>query len=197
MFIQEHWLLNNQLGKIESSVPDICAHAISGTTSDKDILIGRPSGGCAIIWNKHLLGKVSPVHFNSNRICGVLVSLSGVSLLLCNVYMPVDTLYDQDNSSEYRTILNEIIATADNMDALHTVIGGDLNTDMNRSSSLHTIDLTRFAQQEHFTWWLQDHPGNVDFTFESRCNGSRSTIDHFLVSQNELIILLKTCLIMQ
>ena len=62
--------------------------------------------------------------------------------------------------------------------------GGDFNTDISRSNYLHTKSLMRFVQIEHMIL-LDDLPNNsVDYTFESKIDQTRSTIDHFIVSDN-------------
>ena len=66
--IQEHWLLEKQLDKF-SNIPDICYHAVSGMPADT-LLYGRLYGGCAIVWNVNFDGRVVPIQFLSNKLCG-------------------------------------------------------------------------------------------------------------------------------
>ena len=50
LFIQEHWLLEQQLEKVVSFLPGFTGTAISGMDSSSAVLRGRPFGGCAILW---------------------------------------------------------------------------------------------------------------------------------------------------
>ena len=86
----------------------------------------------------------------------------------------------------------KITSTSENLNISHVIIGGDFNTDLTRSSSLHSVELADFMWHEHFVWWLDGSLSSVDFTYESKINGSRSTLDHFLVTANlKPLLLLK------
>ena len=51
------------------------------------LLVGRPFGGCSIIYRKSLLSSVSPIETGSNRFCAVEFRDSGaVSYLVVCVY---------------------------------------------------------------------------------------------------------------
>ena len=52
-FIQEHWLLRNHLNKVSDISPDFLATGVSGV-DDSSLLLGRPYGGCAILYRKSL-----------------------------------------------------------------------------------------------------------------------------------------------
>ena len=76
VFLQEHWLLPNQLNVINTRINDICSHAVSGVRNDT-LLIGRPYGGCAIMWKTNFTGIVTRISFHSSRLCGLSVSMAG------------------------------------------------------------------------------------------------------------------------
>ena len=64
--------------------------AVSGMDSAVP-LTGRPYRGCCIFYRKSLAECVSPCQTASRRLCAISVQLSdGSSLLLVNVYFPVD-----------------------------------------------------------------------------------------------------------
>ena len=98
--------------------------------------------------------------------------------------MPCDTTYDESNVIVFDGVLRDISIAANTLNINHIVCGGDFNTDISRSNSLHTKSLMRFVQNEHMIL-LDDLPNNsVDYTFESKIDQTRSTIDHFIVSDN-------------
>ena len=68
-----------------------------------DLVSGRPYGGCAVMWKRSFKGKVEPVLFQTNRVCGAIVSSDTLEspILLLSVYMPVDTTSDESNRREY------------------------------------------------------------------------------------------------
>jgi len=64
-------------------------------------LTGRPYGDCCIFYKKSLAGCVLPCQTASRRLCVISVQLSnGSSLLLVNVYFPID-----DGSAARREVL--------------------------------------------------------------------------------------------
>ena len=53
-FIQEHWLLNDQLSLIDELSFEFISASISGV-DQSSFLVGRPYGGCSIIYRKSLM----------------------------------------------------------------------------------------------------------------------------------------------
>ena len=49
--IQEHWLFDSALNKLENSLTNAYVHGISGM-KENELITGRPFGGVAIVWNK-------------------------------------------------------------------------------------------------------------------------------------------------
>ena len=58
--------------------------------------------------------------------------------------MPCDTDYDRDNHDSFNAVLQEICETCIRLDAHFVIIGGDLNTDFRRLTSLHTDALSSY-----------------------------------------------------
>ena len=40
---------------------------------------GRPYGGCAIVWNHRMEGKLDTVLCNYNRLCGITVTINDLT----------------------------------------------------------------------------------------------------------------------
>ena len=57
---------------------------------DDSVLLGRPYGGCGIIYRKALAPLVSHLPSTSKRFCALKFSLNGISLLFICVYFPTD-----------------------------------------------------------------------------------------------------------
>ncbi len=184
VLVQEHWLHSNQLEEL-NNVRGSCSHAVSGMPSNQ-LLSGRPFGGCAIMWSKSFKGKVEPVQFQSSRVCGVIISMDTLSspILLVSVYMPVDTLHDQRNCSEFRSILLEIIMLTRDLNISSVIVGGDFNTDLKRRQSLHTKEMESICHDFDFIPWINCVHNSVDFSYESYIDGSQSLIDHFIISRS-------------
>ena len=69
-FIQEHWLLTDQLHILSSYHPEFAAVSVSGINDD-EFLSGRPYGGCAILYRSSLTSSITPLHSISNRFCAL------------------------------------------------------------------------------------------------------------------------------
>ena len=97
--IQEHWLLHNHLNSLNSN--DVLSVAVS-RMDDTDLTLGRPFGGCGIIYHKSLAPFIRRINSPSKRFHAVSVTLSNtcdhsnVNLLLICVYLP--TNYSTDYS---------------------------------------------------------------------------------------------------
>ena len=83
-------------------------------------------------------------------------------------------------------VIDEIARVCSVEDTDYTICAGDFNTDFTRLTSLHTRALNAFTANENFCTLNSLQTYDVPFTFESKANGARSTLDHFFVSPNLL-----------
>ena len=186
IFIQEHWLRNCQSHLFSDNLHNVNYASVS-PMSDEEMLSGRPYGGTAIVWNASLSSKVVPVTGTNPRLCAITITFECVTYLLCSIYMPCDTSFDFENLSVFNEVLTEVTTISETVQADHIICGGDFNTEMRRQGSMHTQALGEFAREEGFALLDGTHGGysfNVDFSFENAATGSRSLIDHFVISLN-------------
>ncbi len=179
LLIQEHWLHAQQIQSLTSKVSNVSVHGVSGMDSST-LLTGRPYGGTAILWNCSMNCTVTPLAIDSNRACGVKVELGNSSFLLYNVYMPTDST----SPIEYTDVLNQISASVDKCNVNQVVIGGDFNTDFVRTNSRNTRSLLDFIHQQSLISCISLDCSTCDYTYESKSNGSKSLIDHVIISEN-------------
>ena len=69
LFIQETWLYNFQFNEISNILSNSNYHAVSAMNDEDVGRLGRPHGGCAVVWHRHLKLGVTPDITNSPRIC--------------------------------------------------------------------------------------------------------------------------------
>ena len=179
VILQEHWLLPENLNIFENEIPNISCHASSAVDSGQ-LLHGRPHGGCAIMWSTYIECTVTPIESQNKRICAVTIELNDMKLLLANVYMPTDTLYDLGNQLEFESVLSCLSSLANVCDPDGIIFGGDFNTDFSRVLSLHSKSLAAYVLDES----LFEPRNQIDYSFESMSNRHRSFIDHFFISLN-------------
>ena len=78
--------LNDQLHKIHEISPDFLSVGVSGM-DNSELLLGRPFGGCAILYRKCLASCIC-----SNRFCAVkFCDSTGFTSLMISIYMPADS----------------------------------------------------------------------------------------------------------
>jgi len=183
ILLQEHWLFESQCHIIQDKITDISSHCISGM-NDECLKAGRGYGGCAILWKSSLACTIEPVHINNRRICAVKINLQGVSIFLCCVYMPCDTLYDSYSAEIYTEVFNDIFNNDICNRVNHIIIGGDFNTDLSRVKSSHTKSFIDSCSREGMKHILKHPKCNIDYTYMSMSNHHKSCIDHFIMSDN-------------
>ncbi len=84
LFLQEHWLAEAQLGTLCNISANVAFTGTSGFDND-EVLLGRPYGGCAILWNSLLLANVCPLVINCRRVCAIRASFDTYKVLFINV----------------------------------------------------------------------------------------------------------------
>ena len=105
-FVQEHWLLNDQLHKIHEISPDFLSVGVSGM-DNSEFLLGRPFGGCTILYLKCLASCISSLETCSNRFCAVkFCDSTGITSLLISIYMPA--VSGPSSYTEYLNTLGEL-----------------------------------------------------------------------------------------
>ena len=96
--------------------------------------VGRPYGGCAILWHRDLALAFTPINTTSSRICAVIVESKDVKIVLINVYMHID-----DNSNInidiFGEVLSEISAIINLFEGHDFTVGGDFNVDFKHHNS--------------------------------------------------------------
>ena len=186
LFWQEHFLLKNNLYKIDGKFHNFDSFCLPAIRSEKNEFRGRPSGGLGIFWNKSL-GDVKIIkHPDSNRVQAIEIYKKYVFI---NVYFPTDPRVDNFDDFELLKCLGDINWYYENLPDKKFIIGGDLNSDFSRNSRFVNIVRGFLADRSLFTVWSHF---DIDFTFGQHFirNGNNyfasSCIDHFVL-QNALL----------
>ena len=180
-FVQEHWLASNLLHKVGDVSSDFLCVGVSGM-DDSCLLIGRPYGGCSILYRKSLSSCITPLHTCSSRFCAIkLCDLSGSSILLVNVYLPSEGA--ASCYSEYLNTLGELEGFIDSQQCDQTLIAGDFNVDFVRGGPLASL-LVDFVSDRNYVVHDLLFQESVIFTYERDDGLVRSWIDHIMCSQS-------------
>ena len=90
--IQEHFLLENNLYKLNQAFPDFEVFSLPAVKSNSQINVGRPSGGLSIMYRRSIAKFVTHIICpNSTRVHGVRLDLPHSSYVFINCYFPVDS----------------------------------------------------------------------------------------------------------
>jgi hypothetical protein len=85
----------------------------------------------------------------------------------------------------FEEVLDEIESLVESHSDVDVVIvGGDFNTDVTRSASLHVVPLEQFCIRNSLCMCVNNPISQVDFTYTNEVIGAKSTLDHFIVSLN-------------
>ena len=197
LLIQEHWLYEENFNRFDSIYDNVNISIEGKSAMDPSIIrIGRPHGGCAILWKSDISYNIFPIKTISNKLNCINVKIDNdVNFLLFNVYMPTDTRhignsqgndhtnYGNSNFHEYQDILAEISIISRTIESSFIMIGGDFNTDLEKIN-LQTNQLIQFCDSESFIISDLLPLSNVKYTFECQSSGNKSFIDHILVTPN-------------
>ena len=180
LLIQEHCLYKNELGKICKLASN--AFITGKSSMDESIAReGRPFGGCAILWKANLNTVVRELECTHERLCGIIIQLgNNVELMCLNTYMPCDGRHEDGNFVEYMEVLSEIEQLLHIHSPAHVIFGGDMNTDLNRSTP-HTNAMVRFINDFNLVVCIDAPIADVAYTYASAM-GASSRIDHFFVT---------------
>ena len=138
--LQEHWLFGEQMNMLDKTDKNCFVYGISGM-NDNCLVLGRPYGGCAIIWKRSLTitCTVTPIDTNSKRVCAVHVKEDVFEFIIFSVYMPCDNNYDGNSMCDFYDTLGCISSICESSGINSYIIGSDLNTDLSRVNSMHIV----------------------------------------------------------
>ena len=183
LLVQEHWYFEPDIHRLAVHLDDVLVFGVSGMQQN-ELLAGRPYGGCATIIKKNVVHRAEQLSTASRRLCACLCHISSdFKFLLFNVYMPGESRDRECN--DFYDILLEMRNVIDKYsDVNHVIIGGDMNTDLGRVGSSYAEILLDFCAQNDLHLCLRNSLSNVDFTYMNDYTNVKSTIDHFMMSEN-------------
>ena len=168
-------MLNDHLYKIGEISSDFLSVSISGVDHDH-FLVGRPYGGCSIIYRKSLVSFITPVDSCSDRFCAIkLCDSSGLSVLI--MYMPGE--HNQNPFDAYLSTLGELEGFIDSHKSNVCLVIGDFN----RDSCLKELLLDFMAGLNLSACDLL-FSNDIQYTYERDDGHVHSWIDHILCTQS-------------
>ena len=80
------------------------------------------------VWSASFNGKITKIESSNNRICEVLITCDGSTILMINCYKPLDNYTEAEN---YTATLNTNSQLLYTHNSSHVIIGGHRNVDFN------------------------------------------------------------------
>ena len=106
LLLQETWLYNFEHTIFNNVLPLSQFHAVSAMDEANIGRMGRPYGGCSIVWHNNLNLSIEPVPMLSNRICAARIKAENINCIIASIYMPSDD-NDNDNYEIFGDVLYE------------------------------------------------------------------------------------------
>lgn len=187
--LQEHWLLDNNLYKLENCFNNYEVFALPAKKANSEFNRGRPSGGIAFLVKNELCSMVKRLTCpGSSRVQGVQLKVEGKSYVYINCYFPVDPQRANMDITEILSCLQDVQYLMDLCDDESVfILTGDLNTDFSRNSVFVNIVKTFLTNTNLSPIW-DKFECDYTYSFSKIVNGFDrsyfSTLDHFCVSDN-------------
>lgn len=185
IFIQEHWLYQTELSKLDLINDNYTCIATSAmdNTIGNGIRFGRPFGGVGILIQKDCLSNFKCIAKRDRFIC---ISIGNITLV--NVYLPVNT-GDSDYIENLLCILQDIRTVLCENNSGLTIFGGDFNIDFKNDSKgkqlicdfIYSLDLVLC---DDITTSDTNDTTNSMFTYHCPNGVTGSFIDHFCISSS-------------
>ena len=181
LFIQETWLLNANMGRLNEIHDAYIGNGVSGTPDD-ELLIGRPRGGVGILWKRTLSDSIT-FHTiqNTDRACALTIKTGTENILLINIYLPTDNQSKTRIDHSLLCTLDAVEIFIQQCDFRNVILAGDMNVDFTRQNA-HDVYVKNYASVHDFICSVDLDVAEKGFTYHDANNGSFSCIDHFLVS---------------
>ena len=182
--VQETWFSQQDLACVNSLHNDFNGYGVSTTDYQNGLVQGHPPGGVVILWRKKLEKFIKPWSTSCDWCVGVELQLDNKKLYIFNVYLPYQC---PANTEKYLECLGSIHSFLDELDSTCYAIFGDWNADpQNTDNSQFATHLLDFCQDNNYQIAdIQLLPSD-SYTYVSSAWGSKSWLDHVVVSQDLL-----------
>ena len=129
LFLQETWLLHQDLSVLETIHCNYLAFGSSGMDDNTRIMQGRHFGGVAFLYDKRLAHVFQPMT-RSKRVIAARLTLSrNVKVILINGYFPCDNYSANHVDPHFQEVMDEVERIIHEYSGDEVIFGGDLNVD--------------------------------------------------------------------
>ena len=184
VLLQETWLFDSNICRLGNVHTEYMFCGVSGIDSCQQILPGRPSGGVAILWNKHISRNIKQVESQNMRIkcLSMYIDNIGEVAIVC-VYFPCDNYRVNVVNTEFLETLDAVEQIVCLNKYAGIIIAGDWNTSLERNIA-QTNTFKEFVSRYNLKLCWEHASSLSGDTYVNESLGHSSQIDHFVVSDN-------------
>jgi len=186
VFLQEHWLLPNELGLLNNVHDKFQFYGLSAADISMDIVVGRPFGGTAVLYQKSLAHQICVIASDKSRITGIQLNTDFGSFLLLDVYMP-NNYGDESSLEVYRDCLAKLYAVITDSNSLHTIILCSCTADT-MIGNINVINEVVISDHKPVSFSVTCTPSAADSHIPRACHTSNfrvplwNTCDHSIIA---------------
>ncbi|KAJ2937484.1 hypothetical protein O0L34_g17527 [Tuta absoluta] len=173
--LQETWLKPEALSYLDTIHKDFSSCGTSAIDVEKQVLIGRPYGGVALLWRTDVLENVQVIDCNNSSLCAIKSVLHGNNFLFVSVYMPQ---CKEANLPDFTSILSLVQSLIQEYDINYAYILGDYNANIGKGT-LFGKELVSFCTENDLSCADYDilrTKGMDIFTFQD--GRAKTWLDH-------------------
>ena len=101
IFLQQHWLCEDELNKLKAVNPDFSGFGVSAIDSKSGILSGHPYGSVCILWRKSISKYITVMQYDDKCMIGCKLCINNNVYLFINVYLPYQCHENYDDYVHY------------------------------------------------------------------------------------------------
>ena len=191
VLLQETWLLDSNICRLGNVHTEYMYCGVSGIDSCQQILPGRPSGGVAILWNKHISRNIKQIESQNRRIKCLSMYIDNIAevAIVC-VYFPCYNYRVNVVNTEFLETLDAVEQIVCLNKYAGIIVAGDWNTSLERNNA-QTNTFKEFVSRYNLKLCWEHASSLPGDTYVNESLGHSSQIDHFVVSDNIFQIITK------
>ncbi len=184
IMLQETWLRQDESDVLSELSAEFYVKSVSGMDTSTGLISGRPYGGIAILWRKSLGSLCKIVDFNDSRLLGIDLNIGGNNVRLVNIYLPFDSV---SNENEYIDYLTRMCHICEHHCNGYVYFIGDFNANLqvNHEGTVKSRfgrELISLCDDEDLVISDYQSLGTSSYTFVSYAHKTVSWLDHIVTT---------------
>ena len=177
--ISEHWLFNHNMHFLESINSEYTGFGIT----DNSLILNNSrdigKGGVALLWHRSMSSFISPLYIDSDRICGIQLTLRNVHLHIIQVYAPSSN-HGLQSFKDFIDLLHSVISLYSDNGTV--IVMGDYNAHLQSKTFIKPNDV-----RGNYLKDMLDYHNLIAVNTLPLCTGAESSFVSYGDAQRSLI----------